>query len=185
MKAKVLFWVRHQIKKRTNKSYLYRYQLHKIKNRFFNESLHSWINQDIHLSRSFQDFFDRLPMSSVDWLYRSPKILLLRSNAKFSCSLNIPTNASAILVFPDLMKLLRSAAPEYGLAILAHELGHLIHEHALKSIDPFGAQLEADRYAFGLGYGVPLKELLAAEKNQECIDRVKQLENLQLHIRAA
>jgi hypothetical protein len=63
-------------------------------------------------------------------------------------------------VFPELIQLLKSASAFHGIAILAHELGHIYHQHTEQKIDTLTAQIEADEFALDLGFGEELQEVL-------------------------
>ena len=127
--------------------------------RFFNCSDHQWIKENSFLQRVFEDFFTNLPEDILLFLAKN-KVLFLKTNGKYSCAVNLPRHHQAIIVFPELYQLLNSAAPDYGLAILAHEIGHLWAKHSTKKIDPLEAQIEADRFALDLGHGRELAEIL-------------------------
>ena len=47
--------------------------------------------------------------------------------------------------------MLKSAAPQFGLAIIAHEIGHLVHNHTKRNINSLEAQFEADQFVLTLG----------------------------------
>jgi len=81
-----------------------------------------------------------------------------------SCAVHAPKNSELILIFPRLKKLLLSADPFYGYAILAHEIGHIVKKHAQKNIKPLQTQLEADAFALSLGLGRELSAMLKEEE---------------------
>ncbi|MCH9027313.1 MAG: response regulator, partial [Proteobacteria bacterium] len=60
----------------------------------------------------------------------------------------------------ELMKILKSLATNYGLALLSHELGHIIHDHSKKNISVIEAQVEADLFAAKLGFADELENFL-------------------------
>ena len=61
------------------------------------------------------------------------------------------------------------------LAILAHELGHLYHQHSEKSLPVLEAQVEADDFAFKLGLGRELVEVLLQFNDIDTRTRVSYL----------
>jgi hypothetical protein len=126
---------------------------------FFTHPFHQWINQNRYTKATFQEFFDLLPMHAIEFLLNTSPIYFLHSSGKYSCALS-NTRAHAIIVFPELSSLLRSTMMDHSLAILLHELGHIIFEHADKDIDPTKAQVEADLFAAKLGFAEQIEEFL-------------------------
>lgn len=127
---------------------------------FFEDSLHHWILEDKYVSRAFKELLGALPISAIEFLHRGKKLSIVKANGIMSCALAPYHGHFTIIIFPDLLKLLRSANSRIGEAILAHEIGHLYSEHAKRGTDPLWAQVEADRFAYDCGYGAELEEIL-------------------------
>lgn len=74
-----------------------------------------------------------------------------------------------ILIFPELKRLLNAPFDGWAKAVLAHEFGHLYHQHGSRFVEPLEAQVEADRFAIEMGYLRPLAEFL--EEQPESIEK--------------
>ena len=88
------------------------------------------------------------------------------------------------------MQILRSPSIYHGIAILAHELGHIYYQHTEQKIDTLKAQIEADDFAFELGLGEELQEILLDHVHSvDCRVRISKLtsklisERNQLHLK--
>ena len=90
----------------------------------------------------------------------------LTANAQYSCSLGLSEKCFVIIVFPDLLRTLKALVPTQGVAILAHELGHVYHQHHRREISPLQAQIEADEFAFQLGLGHDLSVPTASDRRR-------------------
>lgn len=127
--------------------------------KFFAHPFHYWILEDRYTKATFEELFDLLPDSTRKFLIESAPIYFLSSSGKYSCALS-NSKAHAIIVFPELKKLLRSTQMDYSLSIILHELGHIIADHSNKDIDIIKAQVEADLFAAKLGFGPQIEEFL-------------------------
>lgn len=135
---------------------------------FINLPYHQWIKEDKYLSHSFQSLFGMINEGILERMIQS-RIYFLRANALYSCSLSMPEKGHAILIFPDLFRMLRALVPEKGLAILAHELGHIYHQHSTRGVETLKSQIEADQFVIDLGLGLDLQEvLLDYPESEEC-----------------
>lgn len=140
--------------------------------RFTHSPHHKWILQDEKLFRVFYSFFQLVDTKSLYILLANKELVYIRAIGRLSCTLTTIENAHIVLIFPELQRYLKSAAPEYGMAILAHELGHILCQHSEKELDVIQAQIEADLYACHLGLGQELLETLALFKqSEECLIR--------------
>lgn len=152
-----------------------------FKHRFFGSEFHTWILQNKYTQSSFETLIDHFTEDVLDFLRSSDQLVFVPSNGKLSCALSSLPSSHTILIFPDLAKILRSACPETGIAILAHELGHLYRGHSHRKISPLDAQIEADYFAYQLGFGHGLQDVLV--DHQESIDckvRISRLTSLLL-----
>jgi hypothetical protein len=128
---------------------------------FFSHPLHQWINDDRVLKRGITAFLEALnDQDRLILTRRKRKFLLTPASGRFSCAFNGSNEYEFILVFPDLIDILRSASPERGIAILLHEAGHLVRQHSERSLNQLEAQLEADRFCAHRGYGDALTDFL-------------------------
>ncbi|MBL7665133.1 MAG: M48 family metalloprotease [Bacteriovoracaceae bacterium] len=130
-----------------------------FKSQFFQSEHHHWIVANKFIQANFEEFFDKLPLILIKKFTQGPQLIFLASSGRYSCAIN-PLQAHVIIVFPELMKLLKSSATNHALAILAHEIGHIAHEHGAKVIDPIEAQVEADLFACKLGYALEIESFL-------------------------
>lgn len=149
---------------------------------FYSAPHHQWIREDHYLLRGVQLFLDALTDQDLEVLIRKKKKLLLSpATGRFSCAFNGSSTFEVILLFPELIEILRSASPERGVAILLHEAGHLIRQHSHRSLNQIEAQLEADRFCVERGYGQALEVFLRDQTINEEIDlRLRYLGTLML-----
>ena len=144
---------------------------------FFSIEHHSWINRDTTYKKAFSLLLDSFNQNIFDSFKKQKKdILFLKSSGKLACSISTLSHSHVILIYPDLAKLLKSAIFLQGIAILAHELGHLYHDHGNQKIDPLQAQIEADHFACHLGFGYELQKVLLEHNHSlDCRTRVSYL----------
>lgn len=147
---------------------------------FYQNPLHQWILEDKYLSRGVQLFLDALtPLDQQNILARKRQLILTPASGRYSCAMNGTDKFEFIIVFPDLVQILRSAAPERGVAILLHEAGHLTRRHSERSLTALEAQLEADRFCAKRGYAQALRDFLTDLPMNDEIDlRLRYLETL-------
>ncbi len=132
----------------------------KLLEQFFASEYHQWIKKEATLRSSFTSLYQLFFEAAVDHFLTGPQVLLLPASGILACSLNSGTQENIIILFPDLIKILRSASPEHGMAVLAHEFGHLFHEHSRKKVGTLKAQLQADKFAYDLGLGKELLDII-------------------------
>lgn len=127
--------------------------------KFFTHPFHYWILEDRFTKATFDELFDLLPEETRKFLVQTAPIYFLSSSGKYSCALS-NSKSHAIIVFPELKKLLKSTQMDYSLSIILHELGHIIADHSNKDIDVIKAQVEADLFAAKLGFGPQIEQFL-------------------------
>lgn len=147
----------------------------KFEFKFRNNKYHQWIYEDKYLSRCFDYLISTLNRKSLLKFLSKDFPIFLRCNGHMSCIVSPIKNKKMILVFPELFQLLKSAGHESALAILAHELGHLYHGHGDTPVNYIKAQIEADDFAFHLGMGLELQDVLSRYDNIECRTRIAYL----------
>lgn len=102
-----------------------------------------------------------LPLELINHLWKQHPIAFVPANGTLSCAIHSKDHMAFVLIFSDLAKILRSGYPDRGLAILAHELGHIFYRHHDGRImDALEAQVEADKFCVMLGLGKELQEVL-------------------------
>ncbi len=131
----------------------------KFKKSFFSDSNHHWIVEDRIIRRSFEILLDSFDDEKIQFFIKYPTFFI-PCQAHLSCAIGSTKNQHLILVFPELIKLLKSASSFHAVAILAHEMGHIYYQHTEQKIDTLTAQIEADDFAFKLGFGEELQEVL-------------------------
>ena len=146
---------------------------------FFSSTEHLWIRNDNNLQKSILRFFNRFSAEDLRKLFQNKKFMLLFAQGRMGCAIGIGQKSNIVLVFPELYKLLAAADPSYGYAILAHEIGHLIHSHSRKNISALDAQFEADAFTCKLGLARELEILLRQEiTSEETLLRIQKLRQI-------
>ena len=120
---------------------------------------HQWIAQDRLIKRAFLLLIDSLHENHLDFFVKHPTYFI-PCQAHLSCAIGRTQNHHLILAFPELIQILKSGSPVHGVAILAHELGHIFYQHTEHKIETLTAQIQADDFAFTLGFGEELQEVL-------------------------
>lgn len=136
--------------------------------KFFSLPEHQWIQGDKFTASHLLDFFETFPLKWLNRIYETQDVVLHSSSGKFACSVQ-GSSKSAIIVFPELRRLLNAPCDGWAKAVLAHEYGHLYHRHGSRIIDPLEAQIEADTFAIELGHLKELAQFL--EEQPESIEK--------------
>jgi hypothetical protein len=126
---------------------------------FLQDANHRWILEDRMIQRGVTILIDSLEDKHINFFTKNPTYLI-PCQAHLSCAIGRTQNHHLILVFPELTQILRSASSIHGVAILAHEFGHIYYQHTENKIDTLQAQIEADDFALQLGFGEELQEIL-------------------------
>ncbi len=136
---------------------------------------HHWIASDVSIRRAFVGLISALNPTQAEFFLKH-ETFFIPCQAQLSCAIGKTGNHHLILVFPDLMKILRSASADHGIAILAHEMGHIFYQHTENKIETLQAQIEADDFAFQLGFGEELQEILLDHAHSlDCRVRISKL----------
>jgi hypothetical protein len=130
-----------------------------FKKSFFSDRNHQWISEDKVIKRSIEILLDSFTDEHIAH-FKKHDTYLIPCQAHLSCAIGKTGNHHLILVFPELIQLLKSGSTVQGIAVLAHEYGHIYHQHTEQGVDTLQAQIEADRFAFDLGFGEELQEVL-------------------------
>jgi hypothetical protein len=142
---------------------------------FFNDPNHQWINLDKKIKRPFEILLNDLKPEHIEF-FNSHKTFFIPCEAKLSCAIGSTKKHHLILVFPELKLLLQSSSLHHGIAILAHELGHIFYQHTENKVNTLQAQIEADDFAFQLGFGEELQEVLLDHNHSiDCRVRISRL----------
>lgn len=142
---------------------------------FLSDKNHQWFNQDKIIKRSVEILLDSFTDEHVTF-FSQHQTYLVPCQAHLSCAIGKTGNHHLILVFPELLQLLKSGHSFLGIAVLAHELGHIFHQHTELKVDTLQAQIEADKFAFDLGFGEELQEVLLDHVHSiDCRVRISRL----------
>lgn len=142
---------------------------------FMSDGNHRWIAEDRMIRRGVTMLIDSLQEKHLDFFSKHPTYLI-PCQAHLSCAIGRTQNHHLILVFPELLQILRSASSVHGIAILAHEFGHIYYQHTENKIDTLQAQIEADDFAYQLGFGEELQEILLDHVSSvDCRVRISKL----------
>ena len=140
--------------------------------------LNHWCIENKILWRSIEELVETFTPEACQFFGWGTNLVFLKSNGHFGCAIGATQADYLIIIFPNLLNYLQSAAPRVGQAILAHELGHLYYRHAEKTISPLEAQIEADEFAYQLGYGRELEQILIEQSGMEIKVRLAYLTSL-------
>lgn len=142
---------------------------------FISDPNHAWIREDKEICRGIIELLNSLQDKHIQFFHRHPTYLI-PCQAHLSCAIGRTKNHHLILVFPELRQLLKSASIYHGLAVLAHELGHIYYQHTENRIETLTAQIEADDFAFQLGFGEELQDILVEHaESVDCRVRIAKL----------
>lgn len=143
--------------------------------KFLNENDHQWIKEDQYMRRAIENLLLSMTEEHIKFFSKN-KTFLIPCQAHLSCAIGKTNNNHLILVFPELIKLLKSGSSTHGMAVLAHEFGHIFHQHTENKIETLRAQIEADQFAFDLGFGEELQEILLDHAHDvDCRVRIAKL----------
>lgn len=132
-----------------------------------------WILENPEFFALLEEICGRLKPEQCKRLM-AKELVFARSNGFVSCAFTLSRPANVVVLFPEIFE---TAWLESGSspAVIAHELGHIFHNHAARDISPLEAQVEADAFAMQLGYRKELCLLLENEAGQEASRRLSKL----------
>jgi Zn-dependent protease with chaperone function len=157
--------------------------------RFLRQPEHRWIQGDFR--EAIVSFLATIPRPYLHKILVQRKLLFLYCNQHMSATFYQYRRREIVLIFPELLKRIQSVQKHQAFAVLAHEFGHVYHEHSQKRIGSLAAQVEADRFACELGYAEDLYFVLSGEeRTHELVERLHQIKHhfqrsQQTHRRAA
>ncbi len=143
---------------------------------------HFWIKSNFFIKKVFTIFFDEIDKQLKDQIINKKKVMFLKINDPLSCTISPQKGVHSVLILPECYKLLSSFRFSYGLAIIAHEIGHIIKEHG-NTLDKSSLQkqIEADLFAADLGHG---RELLEVWEEYKDLDEIEsRIDYLKSYIR--
>lgn len=128
-------------------------------NHFISIADHGWIVKNPTVEKSFKILFESMSESHRKFIIDNG-VLFIPCPKNLSLAIGEIKNQNIILIFPELITLLSSSSYLEGVSVLAHEFGHLYLGHTNKKIDSLTAQCEADHFAYQLGFGEELQNVL-------------------------
>ena len=135
---------------------------------FIDRPEHQWVVEDNSVLRSFKWLWESLPQEAIAQLADMSSILFVKSSGRLSGTYTQNLGIHVVLVFPDLLKMLKAADPSWGVVTLIHELGHILEGHSQAEIAPLEAQVQADAWVVKAGLGPELETfLLSLPENTE------------------
>lgn len=150
--------------------------------KFLTHEAHEWITEDKYIKSAFEDFFSQIPLRFIESFTYGKPIVFVPSNGKFGCTVT-SNNTHVVIVFPELMQLLKSTVAESAFGVLAHELGHIFAKHYQKDLDAMEAQFEADRIACEMGFTKELVQfLMDVDKTEESFSRLSYILSIQTEL---
>jgi len=152
-----------------------------LKNFVMEHPHNQWIKNEFHLKRILDMFFDSIPITMAQNLMRRNRpIVFIKSNGQLASAISTNEKLEFIVLYPDLEKLLNSGSWSHGLAVIAHELGHLYYQHSKRQIHTLKAQFEADYFTCQLGLGEELMAVIFDYMEEGPVDAKKRLERLKM-----
>lgn len=125
--------------------------------KFFDNPEHQWIKRDPRVLECFVfvvQLFDQ-NRKMRDFL---DSTLFIKSNGTFACAISGDKNI--ILIYPELISIMKSTNYMQAIAVLLHESGHIILKHRQRALENSKSQIEADLFASELGLGDYLIDFL-------------------------
>lgn len=124
-----------------------------------------WIFEDKYAKRIFNFISDQFRERPELYHRLSRKrIVFIPSEGKYASVLYEEKMAHTIILFQEFYQFARSGSPLRAAAILAHEMGHIYHRHHERKLSTLEKQIEADHFAYLLGLGRELQDILIDEE---------------------
>lgn len=134
---------------------------------------HEWIRTDKVLYRFFREVLAMLSKADFQLLNEDKKLTFQFSNGKYASTVADTTNRNYIIIYPEMINLIKSVDNTVALAILFHEFGHIACKHIHRDIPELDKQIEADSFACKYGLKKALISLLRQEhRSFESIARI-------------
>lgn len=145
---------------------------------FHRKPEHEWIRGDGRISKIFDMLLTSLSNEHINELFIKNDTLFILQRERLSTVLCFSPKTRIILVFENLIDLIKTVNATQAMAVLAHELGHLYFKHDKRRPDILQAQLEADMFAIRLGFAQDLLDFLTDQvKTHDLLMRIGQVQN--------
>ena len=141
--------------------------LEKWKGRLYRQlvSLNPWMGEEPPLDRALRIIVGSFNKEARALMGGKERIIFHPSEGILGSAFSSLDRCHVVIVYPDLLRMLKSAASTTAMAILAHELGHIAFDHSKRQIGRLESQVEADYFSFLLGFGEELQNFLLGYGN--------------------
>lgn len=131
----------------------------------------NWLREEKQIAYSIGQLVAHFHHKALNFMEKGKNIHFVKVYSDLGMCLTHDESIHIIALFPSLIKKLRCANPIEGIAVLAHEIGHLYYGHHKKLTDPLQSQLEADIFAYSLGLGESLLDVLYNYSNYPQVEK--------------
>ena len=146
-----------------------------FKKLFFEHELNTWILRPSNLLPSLHILFDSMDDEVISF-FTGKELAMVTCQGLWAATVHPQKNLFLIIVFPNLLDLINSTNYRLGLAVLAHEMGHIFMDHSKRDLNPMEEQFEADLFAARLSFGKEILNFLSLYPNStECKIRKENL----------
>jgi Peptidase family M48 len=146
-----------------------------FKKLFFEHELNTWILRPSNLLPSLHILFDSMDDEVISF-FMGKELAMVTCQGIWAATVHPQNNLFLIIVFPNLLDLINSTKYRLGIAVLAHEMGHIFMEHSKRALSPMEEQFEADLFGARLGFGKELINFLSLyPDSNECKKRKERL----------
>lgn len=146
-----------------------------FKKKFFESELNTWILRPPNLKRSIEILFDSINEDVISY-FLDKELGMVSCQGLWAATLPPQKNLFLIIIFPNLLDLFNSSNYRLGIAVLAHEIGHIFREHSKRNLTLMEEQFEADFFAGRLGFTKELINFLSMyPDSNECKIRKERL----------
>jgi hypothetical protein len=142
---------------------------------FFKNEINAWILKVPNVGNAIRILLNTLDKETIRTL-SGKEIGFVTCQGLWASTINPQKNLFLILVFPNLLELFDSPKFLLGVAVLAHEIGHIFCDHSKRKLSPMEEQFEADSFAARIGFKNELIDFLSMYPNStECKIRKERL----------
>lgn len=157
--------------------------LEEWKDQFFQKIMtnpsHEWIRRESSFLRAFRILVDSFNPKAMKLVRGRENILFYPCTGVMGAAFSGDAKNHVVILYPDLLKMLKSGIFMVGIGALAHEIGHIALNHSGRNIGRVQAQMEADYFSFLLGFGEELQYFLSQhQEDHEITARLRALAKL-------
>ena len=153
-----------------------------VENLLLENPHHEWRRSEKIYYRFFKELLSQLDKEVFSKMNSSRQLCFLYSDGYYASTFPSDDNYHFIVIYPELLKLMRSVDNSHAFAILFHEFGHIINEDHKSMTSALEQEIKADHFATNHGHGIALLEFLESKpRTFDVIKRIdaitKELEN--------